>query len=98
MVQGIRGYLDAYKKHFDEYLSVGLFIYLFFACLMCAVQKKSNYLIAYLPALGIWGTLLIATPVFADLRYAYAIYLAVPFLTCLTAVDSTSHPIKTPPI
>lgn len=98
MVQGIRGYLDAYKKHFDEYLSVGLFIYLFFVCLMCAVQKKSNYLIAYLPALGIWGTLLIATPVFADLRYAYAIYLAVPFLTCLTVVDSTSHPIKIPPI
>lgn len=87
MVQGIRGYLDAYKKHFDEYLSVGLFIYLFFVCLMCGIHKKSAHLIAYLPALGIGGTLLIATPVFADLRYAYAIYLSVPFLTCLTVVD-----------
>lgn len=86
-VQGIRRYLDVCKKHFDEYLSVGLFIYLFFVCLMCAIQKKGNYWVAYLPALGIWGTLLIATPVFADLRYAYAIYLAVPFLTCLTGVD-----------
>ena len=98
MVQGIRGYLDAYKKHFDEYLSVGLFIYLFFVCLMCGIHKKSAHLIAYLPALGIWGTLLIATPVFADLRYAYAIYLSVPFLTCLTVVDTASHPIKIPPI
>ena len=79
----IRAYLDAYKAHFDKYLSTGLYVYVFFAALLTSLRKKSRYLLAFLPALGIWGTLLLATPVWADLRYAYAIYVSVPFLVCL---------------
>lgn len=84
VVEGIRSWLEGYKAHFDRYLSIGLYIYIFLACLITALRKKNGNLVAYLPALGIWGTLLIATPVFADLRYAYAIYVSVPFLVCLT--------------
>ena len=79
----IRAYLDAYKAHFDKYLSTGLYVYVFFAALLTALRKKSRYLLVFLPALGIWATLLLATPVWADLRYAYAIYVSVPFLVCL---------------
>ena len=82
--QSVREYLERYKAHFDQYLSTGLYVYLFFLSLIVALKRKSKYLLAYLPALGIWGTLLIATPVFADLRYAYAIYLSVPLLICIT--------------
>lgn len=80
----IRAYLDAYKAHFDEYLSTGLYSWVFFVSLLTALRKKSRYLLVYLPVLGIWGTLLLATPVWADLRYAYAIYVSVPFLVCLS--------------
>lgn len=86
-VEAIRGYLKAYKAHFDKYLSTGLYVYIYFISLFLALREKNRYLIAYLPALGIWGTLLIATPVWADLRYAYAIYLAAPFLVCLSMLE-----------
>lgn len=88
IVEAIRGYLKAYKAHFDKYLSTGLYVYIYFISLFLALRQKSRYLIAYLPALGIWGTLLIATPVWADLRYAYAIYLAAPFLVCVTILNA----------
>lgn len=98
--QSVRAYLANYKKHFDQYLSTGLYVYMFFLSLIVALKKRSQYLLAYLPALGIWGTLLIATPVFADLRYAYAIYLSIPFLICITLFSSQkeavgiAHPLE----
>lgn len=81
---GIANYLTGYKAHFDKYLSTGLYIYIFLLSLFIALRKKSKHLICYLPALGIWGTILIATPVWADLRYAYAIVISVPFLIAMT--------------
>lgn len=92
--QAVRAYLTRYKIHFDQYQSTGLYVYMFFLSLILALKKKSKYLLAYLPCLGIWGTLLIATPVFADLRYAYAIYLAVPLLICLTLYTGHRDYIK----
>lgn len=82
-----REYLSISKKLWDQYSSVGLIIYMFFISLFIALQKRSKHLIAYLPCLGIWGTLIIATPVHADIRYAYAIYISVPLLMCLTSIE-----------
>ena len=79
--EAVRGYLATYKAYFDQYLSTGLYVYIYFVTLFIMLRKRSRYLVAWLPILGIWGTLLIATPVWADLRYAYSIYLAVPLMT-----------------
>ncbi len=89
VVSRMRDFLGAYKEHFDRYLSTGLYIYIYFICLLTALRQENRYLISYLPVLGIWATLLIATPVFADLRYAYAIYVSVPFFVCLTCSAET---------
>lgn len=78
--EAVRGYLGAYKAYFDRYLSTGLYVYIYFVTLLIMLRKRSRYLVAWLPVLGIWGTLLIATPVYADLRYAYSIYLVVPLM------------------
>lgn len=83
----ISDYMENYKVHFWKYYSNGLFTYLLFMCFITAMRNKSRNLVIYLWNLGIWLTLIIATPVYADFRYAYAIFLAVPFLICVTIAD-----------
>ena len=80
----VRKYLAISKALWDEFYSVGMVIYIFFVSLFIVLQKKSKYLIAYLPCLGVWGTVLLATPVNTDMRYVYAIYIAAPFLVGLS--------------
>lgn len=80
----ITSFLEKYENHFWKYYGNGIFIYVFWIIALEALRKKSRYLIAYLPILGIWFTLLIATPVYADFRYAYAIFLSMPFLVVLS--------------
>lgn len=58
------------------------------------MRNKSKHLVIYLWNIGIWLTLIVATPVYADFRYAYAIFLAIPFLIFVTIVDSQGEQIK----
>lgn len=85
--QKISDYMENYKEHFWKYYSNGLFTYLLFLCFITAMRNGSRNLVIYLWNLGIWLTLIIATPVYADFRYAYAIFLAVPFLIYITIAD-----------
>ena len=54
------------------------------------VKKRRSLLMCYLPVLGVWLTLLIATPVFAEFRYAYSIFMTVPLL-CFIPFVSEKH-------
>lgn len=81
-------FMEAYEAHFWKYYSNGLFAYIMFMCLLTAIRHKSRYLVLYLWNVNIWLTLLIATPVYADFRYAYSIFLAVPFLIFITGIGA----------
>lgn len=59
--------------------SLDLNTYVLLSLLTYAVIKKRCY-IHFIPILGVFLTLVIATPVNDEFRYAYAIYLALPFL------------------
>lgn len=87
MEQKISDYMENYQEHFWKYYSSGLFTYLLFLCFITALRNRSRNLVIYLWNLGIWLTLIVATPVYADFRYAYAIFLAVPFLIYVTIAD-----------
>ena len=84
-------YLSLSHYIYNIYFNVGFFVYIFFAFFSIAWQKKSRYLISYIPILGVWGTLLIATPVFADFRYAYALYVSLPFLVALSLQENNKE-------
>lgn len=45
--------------------------------------KKTKYLIVFLPIICLWGTIMISTPVFAELRYIYGLFTAIPILICI---------------
>lgn len=45
---------------------------------ICIVKKGIKYALLYMPLWGIWGTLLIASPVYAEFRYMYSFFLCLP--------------------
>lgn len=92
IVSFLSHYLNTYENLFNQYCSIGFFVYAFGASMIIALQRKSRYIISYFPLLGIWGTLLLATPVCSDMRYAYAIYIALPFLLCLSTKNTRVTP------
>lgn len=66
-------------------LSIGLNTWLVCSAAMLAlIRKNREAFFITLPVLAILGTLLVATPVYAEFRYAYPMFCAMPVL--LTAV------------
>ena len=62
-------------------LSIGLFVWVTIIVLYLAFVKGDKELaFLTLAPLGVIATLLISTPVFAEFRYAYAVFCCVPFL------------------
>ena len=61
--------------------SVGFYLWLaLFVIFNCFVQKRLLSALCFVPNLAIIATLLIATPVAADIRYAYSLVLSMPVL------------------
>ncbi len=51
---------------------------------MAITKKKTDIIIAYLPLYMLTGTVIIATPLVADLRYAFPLVLCMPSLIALS--------------
>lgn len=49
------------------------------SALITIYKRKYHNLIIYLPALFVWGTIMLATPIAFSLRYVYILVLMVPF-------------------
>lgn len=62
-------------------VSIGLFIWIIFISIFIIIKKKNySYLYTYIPVLGIWLTLLIASPVYNEVRYIYSLFTTFPLL------------------
>lgn len=83
---------DFMKSYLDEVVSreipvislqwsIGLcFIMIFLSSFIIILRKQYNKLYYYFPIFGIWLTMMIASPVFAEFRYIYAAYTCLPLL------------------
>ncbi|MCQ2407036.1 MAG: DUF6020 family protein [Oscillospiraceae bacterium] len=49
-------------------------------------KQKLPMLLVFLPVMSVWGTLLIAAPVFAEFRYMYSFFSTVPLLCAVPFV------------
>ena len=65
--------------------AMGLYVILF--GLFIAIEKKRNIL-PYVPTLAVVLTLLIATPVANEFRYAYCVFIAFPFLLLMSLCEN----------
>jgi hypothetical protein len=58
-------------------------------------RHKRSVLMVYFPVIGVWITLLIATPVYSEFRYIYSLFTcmplfcAIPFLKMGAGGDNT---------
>ncbi|MGN0156323.1 MAG: DUF6020 family protein [Lachnospiraceae bacterium] len=73
-----------------NYISVAVFVWVMLATIcICLAKKYYEGLIPILPTLGVWLTIMVATPVAFSLRYVYAIFLCIPLyaIICVKAVS-----------
>lgn len=55
---------------------------------MAVVKQNNMNLFASIPFLMVILTLLIATPVYAEFRYAYAVFCGIPFVLAVSFGDN----------
>ena len=86
--------LRNWRSNFTEYYFWGLlwsiaamfWLTLFMAGTAFAHCKK-QMLLLYLPVICVWGTLMIAAPVYAEFRYTYSIFCCAPLLCMIPFVN-----------
>lgn len=82
-------------KHIPVYgllWSIGFVVWvtIFFTC-VTFLRKGLKTAMVYVPLLGVWGTLLVATPVYAEFRYIYAMFLCLPLSVLLPFITSNKQ-------
>ncbi len=90
--EGIVSYFRAFEHfefHEDNYflqffVSIGMHIWLVVLLMLYSITNRNNAFILTVPVLAIILTLLIATPVYSDFRYAYSIFTTLPILIFAT--------------
>lgn len=73
------------------FFSIGLWVWIFLYLMLKAFFKYKATVLCFLPVLGTWLSLLIATPVFSEFRYIYSLFLCMPVFLAITYCSSQSH-------
>ena len=64
--------------------SIGtMFIILVISTFILIYRKQSKYLLPYIPLYFLWLSLMLASPVFAELRYIYGLFACILLVICL---------------
>lgn len=68
--------------------SIGLQVWVaMFMAAYAYSRRRRDALACFLPVLGIWASLLVTAPIFAEVRYIYPLYLLVPWLVAAPLLD-----------
>lgn len=59
--------------------NIGLVIWLLFLLGIICIKNNKKYFLCYIPILGMWATLMVASPVYGMLRYVFWAYTTFPF-------------------
>ena len=82
-------YVEKYVRRIKKYdvpiismqWSIGLcFILIVFSSFLVIIMNKKSFLLYYIPVFGVWLTMMVASPVFAEFRYVYCAYTCLPLL------------------
>lgn len=53
----------------------------------CYLKRRKSFLLVYIPVFAVLFTLFIATPVYAEFRYAYSLFTTVPLLFAIPFIN-----------
>ena len=81
--------LDSKEVPFSMFIwSTGLqFIILLFSTVIVLYKYNSKVLLCFIPAWALWISIMVATPVFSELRYIYGIFVSIPFLLIISLLS-----------
>lgn len=74
-------FLQDFQELYRRVWSLGANTWLLLSAMACALYRKRRIAV-YLPAVCLLGSLMLATPVYNEFRYAYGVFAALPFLVC----------------
>lgn len=60
--------------------SVGLMFMIMLISSVLILYKNKKYILSYIPLYGVWFSIMLATPVFCELRYVYGIFACIPIM------------------
>lgn len=84
MIAGIEG-----SSLYKLFCSIGLHVWILIGCMVINILKNRKEYLIGIPAFVIVAGLWLCTPVYAEFRYAYAVFLTVPFILSATAFKKT---------
>ena len=83
-------FLMKFQDFYNRVWSLGLTTWTMLACMAYALYRKKSCL-EYLPYVMLFLSLLLATPVHAEFRYTYGMFVALPFLIGITLAKGHSE-------
>lgn len=73
-----------YNKALGVLSGIGFYVWIFIG--LFVRLRKERLAVVFLPVFGIWGSLLMSTPLFYEHRYIYSLYLTLPLLVFMTLI------------
>lgn len=73
------GFLQWFQKFYNKVWSLGMNTWLLLLAFACALYRRRKAYV-FLPCIMLLGSLFLATPVYNEFRYAYGVFVALPFL------------------
>lgn len=73
------GFLQWFQTFYNKVWSLGMNTWLLLFGLACALYRGRRAIV-FAPCVMLLGSLLLATPVYNEFRYAYGVFVALPFL------------------
>lgn len=84
------------SKLLKPLVSIGFFVWCIMLCLYVAIIRKDKKLaLMAIPSLMIIATLLVATPVFSEFRYAYSVFCTMPVIGVMAYIGNMNQNKKT---
>jgi len=75
-------------------ISLTFWTVLFYVFIMI-IKKRPRYILPVTPLLALWGTMMTATPVYCEFRYAFALHISLPFLIITMFYEKAEKGIAT---
>lgn len=82
----INGLYNFHKPVLSLQWNLGLVIWLLLLCGVSTYRINKKYFLLFIPSIGMWLTLMLATPVSGMLRYIFWAYTTLPFYVLLPSI------------
>ena len=70
------------------FLSIGFGFWIMLFLLVFSMKKKKEKIVFFAPLIGIWITMMIASPVYGEYRYVYSVFLSLPVLDIVPYIET----------